>query len=148
MPHQPYPAPEQRSPRSRASLPSSTRLCKPRPRPAPGRPIPGSAPDASQWRPRGPAPGRPPRRPPAPARSLRPSGSLSEVGLRRVLLEKKVGFGENPEAGRGRGFLGLSFPDAWAQDRQGAEHAESRRASGGDACARRAGVVNAGPPSS
>ena len=58
---------------------------------------------------------------PAPPRSLRLSGSVLEVGLRRVLLEKQVGFcGETgqllrrqPGAGRGREFPVLLFLGAW-----------------------------------
>ena len=91
---------------------------------------------------------------PAPPRSLRLSGSVLEVGLRRVLLEKQVGFcGETgqllrrqPGAGRGREFLGLLFLGAWAWGRGGVGHSESFRASGSAACAQRAGVVDSGLP--
>lgn len=91
---------------------------------------------------------------PAPPRSLRLSGSVLEVGLRRVLLEKQVGLcGETgqllrrePGAGRGCELLGLLFLGAWAWGRGGVGHSESFRASGSAKCAQRAGVVDSGLP--
>lgn len=125
----------------------------PQPCPAPCRPIPGSAPCASQWRPRGPAPGRPPRRP-------RPAALLASFRIRGGSIPAPRLPGEEggvprgnrpavtPAAGSGAGARapGLLLLGAGVQGRAGIGRTHSSEAAVNAACARRAGVVHSGLP--